>query len=108
MDTADNDMVNAHDGAEFLHRVLWDLDISHDYHLVRNADHGGPTFVPRMRAMLEWLSAVLAKAEEPLGDPASPSSNAFLQMVRAQLQPLRDQAAAVDSTIHRRYGVLKS
>jgi len=110
IDAADNDMVNAHDGAEFLHRVLWDLDISHEYHLVRNADHGGPTFIPRMRAMFGWLSGVLGEGQEPAakGDPASPTSNEFLRMVRAQLQPLRDQAAATDPATHRRYGVIRN
>src|SRR5271156_5002358 len=43
--------LNAHDGAEFLHRVLWELDLSHEYHLVRSADHGGLTMRPRLRAM---------------------------------------------------------
>src|SRR5690349_3087183 len=60
IEAGDNDFVNAHDGAEFLHRVLWDLDISHEYHLLRGADHGGSTFRPRMRATYAWLSAVLA------------------------------------------------
>ncbi len=54
--------MNAHDGAEFLHRVLWNLDISHEYHLVRGGDHGGPTFVPRMRAAFAWLGSVLTPA----------------------------------------------
>jgi S-formylglutathione hydrolase len=49
IDAADRDFLNAHDGAEFLHRVLWDLDLSHGYHLVRDADHGGPTMRPRLR-----------------------------------------------------------
>ena len=50
LEAGDKDFVNAHDGTEFLHRVLWDLDISHEYRLIRGADHGGPTFRPRMRA----------------------------------------------------------
>jgi S-formylglutathione hydrolase len=107
IDAADNDMVNAHDGAEFLHRVLWDLDISHEYRLVRNADHGGTTFIPRTRAMFGWLSAVLTESAEPPGDPAFPTSNEFLRMIRARLQPLRDQAAAADPATHRRYGVIR-
>ncbi len=97
IDVGDNDFVNAHDGAEFLHRVLWDLDISHEYHLVRGADHGGSTFRPRMRATFAWLSAALAQpaAEDPSFDA-----------MRAQLEPLRDQAAASDPTTRRRFGVL--
>src|SRR5579872_2143869 len=48
IDAADHDFLNAHDGAEFLHRVLWDLDLPHEYRLIRGADHGGPTMRPRM------------------------------------------------------------
>ena len=69
IEVGDNDFVNAHDGTEFLHRVLWDLDLSHEYRLVRGGDHGGPTFRPRMRATYAWLSAVLTAptAAEPIG-----------------------------------------
>lgn len=122
-DAGDHDFVNAHDGAEFLHRVLWDLDLSHEFHLVRGADHGGPSMRPRMRAMYTWVGTVMnalgsAPAEEQTvtawiegglaGNPpvVSPSSKEFLRILRAQLQPLRDQAAKSDSTVNRRYGVL--
>lgn len=120
-EAGDEDFVNAHDGAEFLHRVLWDLDISHDYHLVRGGDHGGPTFIPRMRAAYAWVGSVLT-AEPSVDDPAvtawidggmaeappavAPSSTEFLRVVTAQLKPLRDRAAAVDPNTNRRYGVL--
>lgn len=127
IDAADNDFVNAQDGAEFLHRVLWNLDISHEYHLVRGADHGGPTMQPRMRAMYAWVGATItalrAAAVEPSAEdravtawieggmggtpPAvGPTSDAFLRILRAQLKPLRDRAAGPDPTTNRRYGVL--
>ncbi|HXA68257.1 MAG TPA: alpha/beta hydrolase-fold protein [Bryobacteraceae bacterium] len=127
IDAGDQDLLNAHDGAEFLHRVLWDLDISHEYHLVRGADHGGPTMRPRMRAMYAWVGSVV-KAFRPavaeptaerravsawieggmVGNPpaAAPSSQEFLSIVRAQLQPIRDRAMESDPTTNRRYGVL--
>lgn len=102
IEVGDNDFVNAHDGTEFLHRVLWDLDISHEYHLVRGGDHGGSTFRPRMRAAYTWLSAVLGT------DPAAelPAEDRALQAIRAQLQPLRTQAAITDPTALRRFGIL--
>jgi S-formylglutathione hydrolase len=112
IDAGDNDLVNAHDGAEFLHRVLWDLDLSHEYHLVRGGDHGGPTMQPRMRAMYAWVGAALsalrpASAEERVAsNPPAPTSEEFLRMLRAQLQPLRDRAAASDPATNRRFGVL--
>jgi S-formylglutathione hydrolase len=102
IEAGDNDFVNAHDGTEFLHRVLWDLDISHEYHLVRGADHGGPTFRPRMRATYRWLGAALDART-----PAEPTAEQLaLDAIRAQLEPLRDQAAASDPTTRRRFGVL--
>lgn len=102
LEVGDNDFVNAHDGTEFLHRVLWDLDISHEYHLVRGGDHGGPTFRPRMRATYAWLSAVLTA--QPAAEP-TPEERTMSAM-RAQLQPLRDQASTTDPTALRRFGIL--
>jgi S-formylglutathione hydrolase len=100
LEAGDNDFVNAHDGTEFLHRVLWDLDISHEYRLIRGADHGGPTFRPRMRATYAWLTDVLKRPTEP-----SPEQVA-LNAIRGQLEPLRDQASTSDPTARRRFGVL--
>jgi S-formylglutathione hydrolase len=128
IDAAGEDFLNAHDGAEFLHRVLWDLDISHEYHLVRGADHGGPSLRPRMRAMYAWVGSVItalqSKEVEPTAEEravsawieggmadnppaAAPSSSEFLRILRAQFQPLRDSAAGSDPTANRRYGVLR-
>jgi S-formylglutathione hydrolase len=100
LEVGDNDFVNAHDGTEFLHRVLWDLDISHEYRLVRGGDHGGPTFRPRMRAMFAWLSAVLTAKAVP-----SDAERAF-SAIREQLQSVREKAVAVDPSTRRRFGVL--
>lgn len=47
IEVGDEDYTNLHDGAEFLHRVLWDNDIPHEYHLVRWADHVGPSLLWR-------------------------------------------------------------
>ncbi len=100
-EAGDNDFVNAHDGAEFLHRVLWELDISHEYRLLRGGDHGGSTFRPRMRDTFAWVSAVLSqKAGEP-----SPEELAIRAM-RAQMEPAREQAAAADQATRRRFGRL--
>jgi S-formylglutathione hydrolase len=100
IEAGDHDFVNAHDGTEFLHRLLWDLDISHEYHLVRGADHGGPTFRPRMRATFAWLTAALEKPTETTAEQLA------LDAIRSQLEPLRNQAAEVDPTTRRRFGVL--
>jgi S-formylglutathione hydrolase len=70
-DAGDQDFLNAHDGAELLHRLLWDLDISHEYHLVRGADHGGPTMRPRMRAMYPWVGSIMNAQRTKPGDPTA-------------------------------------
>jgi S-formylglutathione hydrolase len=127
IDAADEDFLNAHDGAEFLHRVLWDLDISHEYHLVRGADHGGPSLRPRMRAMYHWVGSVVTALRSEKADPnaeeqavsawieggmtgqppaAAPSSSEFVRILRAQFQPLPEKAAVSDPSVDRRYGVL--
>jgi S-formylglutathione hydrolase len=127
LDAGDEDFLNAHDGAEFLHRVLWDLDISHEYHLVRGGDHGGPTMRPRMHAMFKWTGAVITAlrsvTEEPTPadhavtawiesgltgppPPLHPSSREFLRMVRAHLASSRALAATTDPTTTRRFGVV--
>jgi S-formylglutathione hydrolase len=127
LDAGDEDFLNAHDGAEFLHRQLWDLDISHEYHLVRDGDHGGPTMRPRMRTMFAWVGSVLnawrSMSAQPSaealavsawieggmsGSPpaAAPASPEFIRILRAQFKPLRDQAASSDYTTRRRYGIL--
>ena len=127
LEVGDEDFLNAHDGAEFLHRVLWDLDIAHEYRLLRGADHGGPTLVPRIRDAFAWIGSIVAEqraaSAEPAADeravrewvsrglagdppPVDPGSKAFITMLRAQLKAAREQAAKTDPTTHRRYGVL--
>ncbi len=128
LEVGDRDFLNAHDGTEFLHRILWDLDIAHEYRLIRGADHGGPTLIPRMRDAFVWLGSVSAQthhagAQSETADeravsewiarglagnppPVDPNSDAFIRILRAQLKPLRDQAARLDPTTARRYGKL--
>jgi S-formylglutathione hydrolase len=123
LEAAGQDFLNAHDGAEFLHRTLWDLDLAHEYRLVRDADHGGPTVRPRLRAMFAWLgslwnppaadAAIEQAAAEWIesgmqGKPpaGATTTHAFLQSLRARFEPLRAQAAESDPTTGHRYGKL--
>jgi S-formylglutathione hydrolase len=127
IEAGDQDVFNLHDGAEFLHRVLWDLDIPHEYHMARGADHVGPTLRPRMRAAYAWVGSVLSppdpQADEitaaertwvefmegpsstnpPVIDPFSP---AMVRAYRRWLASARKKAAKIDPTTNRRYGVL--
>jgi S-formylglutathione hydrolase len=121
LEVGSRDVINAHDGTEFLHRVLWDLDIAHEYRLARDADHVGPTLVPRMRDAFVWLGATLTRhpeSESPavtewiaggmVGAPpaVSPSSADAVRIIRAQLDGRRRQATADDPTTLRLYGIL--
>lgn len=121
LEAGDRDFLNAHDGTEFLHRVLWDLDLSHEFHLVRGADHGGPTMRPRLCAMFAWFGSLWnpapldAAAEQTAtvwlqsgmrGKPpaGATTTNAFIHFLRARFEPLRAQAAQSDPTTSRRFG----
>jgi S-formylglutathione hydrolase len=127
LEAGDEDFLNAHDGTEFLHRVLWDLDLSHEYRLVRGADHGGPSLRPRMRAMFAWVGGVLEELRAAPGEPtaeeravsawieggmegapppAAPSSKEFVRILRARMRGVRERAAESDRTVGRRFGVL--
>lgn len=60
IECGDEDYLNLHDGAEFLHRVLWDNDIRHEYHLVRWADHVGVSMPSRLNELFTFFAQSLA------------------------------------------------
>ena len=128
LEVGDEDVLNLHDGTEFLHRVLWDLDIPHEYHLVRWADHVGPTLEARLREAMCWLGSALTarptsnsaevtdverawlawvengfKGEPPAVDVRS---QAMVRILRAQFKVAREEAAKLDANAGRHYGVL--
>ena len=82
LDAGDEDSYLLHEATEFLHRVLWDNKIPHEYHLVRGADHVGRTMRPRTQEGLEFLARVL--------NPPPPDPQA--EALRKQLEPLRRRA----------------
>ena len=59
IDAGDEDSFNLHEATEFLHRILWDNQIPHEYHLVHGADHVGRTIKPRSIEALTFLSRIL-------------------------------------------------
>ena len=59
LDVGDHDMFGLHEGTEFLHRILWDNGIEHEYHLVHGADHVGRSLRPRNFEALEFFTRVL-------------------------------------------------
>jgi S-formylglutathione hydrolase len=82
VDVGDMDAFNIHEGTEFIHRLLWDLKIPHEYHLVRGADHVGRTIRPRTTEALEFLARVL--------NP--PSSDPEVDSLHERLEPLKRAA----------------
>lgn len=119
----DRDVFNMHDGAERLHRDLWDLDIAHDYHLVRDADHLGPEATGALRAAFAFVGAAqrAATADRSLddawlaweasgkqGDP--PAFDAFgpsaSTAIRVMMADELASAARQDPDAARRYGRL--
>ena len=60
LEVGDQDVFWLYEGAEFLHQILWNEKIPHEYHLVRGADHVGATLERRRREALRFLGRVLA------------------------------------------------
>jgi S-formylglutathione hydrolase len=126
VDAAGQDALHAHDGAEFLHRALWTLDIAHEYRLRRDSDHASPDLLERLREAFAWVGRRLQPAAQaPLNPlesdwlawiadpngaqpvtPLTPASAVFPQLLRALLAPQRALAAREDPTFGRRYGLL--
>jgi S-formylglutathione hydrolase len=129
LECGDNDALNLHDGTEFLHRTLWDLDISHEYHLVKDADHVGPSILERMSEAFRFLSQAIRDADKEAetqelseagraylawsaaGMQGTPPpfdlmSNEGVSVLRAQFEDRRRMLAGKDPTFDRRYAVL--
>jgi S-formylglutathione hydrolase len=125
-EAAGQDAFNAQDGAEFLHRVLWDLDIAHEYHLRRDSDHVGPDYIERLLSALRWTADQLVLREQPALDatelawqhwldnpgsvppqrPLAVTSPLMPRLLRAQLSAASRRAEQLDPAFRRRYGRL--
>ena len=127
IDAAGRDTLNAHDGAESLHRALWELDVPHEYHLRRDADHAGPELASRICVALRWVidrlqpptAAPLTELEQgwqrwlaaptsiPMPTTPLPADSTLSPSVlRATLEPQRTAAQLEDPTLRRHYGIL--
>ena len=69
------------EGSEFLHRVLYDAGIKHEYHLVRGADHLGRTVRPRSMEALQFLTRDLIP---PPPDPGAAPTRKTLAPLMAK------------------------
>ena len=59
LEAGDQDSFFLHHGTEFVHRILFDKGVSHEYRLVRGADHVGPSIPPRFLVAMEFFGRVL-------------------------------------------------
>lgn len=55
LEAGDEDQFWLYEGAEFLHQILWNQKIRHEYHLVRGADHVGPSLGERTVEAITFL-----------------------------------------------------
>lgn len=82
IECGDEDGFFLYRGAEFLHRVLLENEIPHEYHLVRGANHVGLTLGPRSMEGLEFLGRVINPPHDI--DPAVEMFNKFLAPLKAE------------------------
>ena len=59
LDCGDEDSFGLYRGTEFLHRVLADNAIPHEYHLIRGSDHIGTALAERTQDALKFLGKFL-------------------------------------------------
>jgi S-formylglutathione hydrolase len=65
LDVGDLDMFHIDEGTEFLHRVLWDQRLAHEYRLLHGADHLGRSLPGRVREALKFLDAQVLRPPPP-------------------------------------------
>jgi S-formylglutathione hydrolase len=59
LECGDEDSLGLYAGAEYLHRILYDNGVRHEYHLVRGADHVGASLGRRFFEALGFIGRVL-------------------------------------------------
>jgi S-formylglutathione hydrolase len=79
LDVGDQDMFFIYEGTEFLHRILWDSGVVHEYHIVHGADHVGRSMPARTAEALQFLARAL---NPPPPDPV-------VDAARKALEPLK-------------------
>lgn len=80
IEVGDLDMFNLHEGVEYLHRVMWDHGVPHEYRLVRGADHTGASVPPRMRDALRFLNLNVLNPPGP--DPVRDENKGRIDRLR--------------------------
>ena len=86
IEAGDQDMFWLHEGTRFLHDVLWNQRIRHQFHLYLGEDHVGRSLGWRTAAAFEFLARTL---EEPQPDPA-------IEAARRRIDPLKQALEEAD------------
>lgn len=86
IEAGDEDQFWLYEGAEFLHQVLWNERIRHEYHLIRGADHVGASMGERIEEGVRFLF----RSYKPW--PVTPRMKAVDRM----LDPLKARIGGVD------------
>lgn len=81
LECGDEDSLGTYRGAEFLHRVLFDHAIPHEFRLVRGADHVGASLPGRFLDALAFLGWALRPR------PEDPALAAFHRMLGGRPRP---------------------
>jgi S-formylglutathione hydrolase len=88
-EVGDKDMFHLDEGTEYLHRVMWDHQIPHEYRLVHGADHLGRSLGPRLRDGFRFLTVhVLAP---PPADTSYAAQKATIDALRRRMGVPDDQ-----------------
>jgi S-formylglutathione hydrolase len=85
LECGDEDSFGLDRGTEFLHRLLRDHRISHEYHLVKGADHLGRSLGPRSEEGLAFLGRMLNPP------PPGPEVENLRRMIAQWKQMWKDQ-----------------
>ena len=73
----------------FLHRTLWDLQIPHEYRLVRWGDHVGVSMADRLMNVMGFVGASLRGGRaEPRDIPLNEAERAYLEKKKLKLEQL--------------------
>ena len=86
LEAGDEDVFWLYEGTEFMHQVLWDQKIRHEYRLYYGADHVGRTLGPRTEEAYLFLASSLT---DPEPDPG-------VQATRQRIDPMKRNLTEAD------------
>ncbi|HLZ75906.1 alpha/beta hydrolase [Phenylobacterium sp.] len=89
LEVGDLDMFHLDEGTEYLHRVMWDHGIPHEYRLVHGADHLGKSLGPRLRDGFRFLTAHVLAPPPP--DTSFAAGKATIDALRRRMGVPDDQ-----------------